>query len=75
VIPTCPPDGSTTQDTPLPNTPATALAEKDRWKTMEVKAMQRKKKTKDVGKKQAEEMSIKPQVIKNSGRGKNSYQL
>jgi hypothetical protein len=37
--PTPPPDGPTTQDTPLPDTPATAPAEKEGWKTVEGKAM------------------------------------
>jgi hypothetical protein len=74
VTPTPPPDGPTTQDTPLPDAPATALVEKEGWKTMEGKAMQRKKKNEEVGKKQVEEMSNKPRATKNSGRGKNSYQ-
>jgi regulator of replication initiation timing len=72
--PTPPPDGSTTQDTPLPDAPATAPAEKDGWKTVEGKATQRKKKNEEAGKKQAEEMSDKPRATKNGGRGKNSYQ-
>jgi hypothetical protein len=40
---------------------------------VERKAIQRKKKTEEVGKKQAEEMSDKPWVTKNSGRGKNPF--
>jgi uncharacterized protein (DUF4415 family) len=74
VTPTPPPDGPTTQDTPLPDAPATATVQKEGWKTVEGKAMQRKKKNEEVGKKQAEEMSDKPQATKNGGRGKNSYQ-
>jgi hypothetical protein len=48
--------------------------EKEGWKTVEGKAIQRKKKNEEAGKKQAEEMSNKPWATKNSRRGKNSYQ-
>jgi hypothetical protein len=38
------PDSPAIQDTTLPNAPTTtALAENDRWKTMEGKAMQKKR--------------------------------
>jgi hypothetical protein len=75
VTPTPPPDGPTTQDTPLPDAPTAALVEKAASKTVERKATQRKKKTEEAGKNQAEEMSNKPRVTKNGGRGKNPFQL
>jgi hypothetical protein len=70
-----PPDGPATQDTPLPNAPATAPMQTDGWQTVEGKATQRKKETEATGGKQAKETSDKPPTIRNGGQGKNSHQL
>jgi hypothetical protein len=69
-----PPDGPATQDIPLPDAPMTAPVETEGWKTMEGKAIQRKKKNAEVDKKQAKEVHDKTPTTKNSGRGKNSHQ-
>jgi hypothetical protein len=50
-IPTPPPSSPAIQDIPLPNAPATAPMESEGWKTLEGKAMQRKKKNEEAGKK------------------------
>jgi hypothetical protein len=71
---TPPPDGLATQDTPLPDAPATAPVETEGWKTVEGKATQRKKKNEEAGKKRAKEMNDKPPMTKNGGRGKSSHQ-
>jgi hypothetical protein len=63
-----------TQDTPLPDAPATAPVETEGWKTVEGKAIQRKKKNEEADKKRAKEMNNKPPMTKNGGRGKNSHQ-
>jgi hypothetical protein len=73
--PTPPPGSPATQDTPLPNAPATAAVEMEGWRTVEGKATQRKKKTEEAGKKWVKEMSDKPPMTKNGGWGKNSHQL
>jgi hypothetical protein len=46
-----PPGGPATQDTPLPNAAAAAPVETEGCKTVEGKAIQRKRKTEDAGKK------------------------
>jgi hypothetical protein len=51
VKPTPLPTSPATQDIPLSDTPTTALVEIERWKTMEGKAIQRKKKNMEVEKK------------------------
>jgi hypothetical protein len=72
---TPPPDGLATQDIPLPDAPATTPVEMEGWKTMEGKAIQRKKKNEEAGKKWAKEMNDKSLITKNGRRGKNSHQL
>jgi hypothetical protein len=72
--PTPPPEGLVTQDTPLPNAPTTALVEMEGWKTVEGKAIQRKKKSMEADKKWATEMNNKTLMKKNGGWGKNSHQ-
>jgi hypothetical protein len=75
VKPIPPPAGLETQDTPLPDTPATAPVETDGWKTVEGKATQRKKKTEAVDKRRTDTAHEKTPMTKNGGRGKNSHQL
>jgi hypothetical protein len=72
--PTPPPGGSATQDTPLPDAPATAPVATEDWKTVEGKATQRKKRNEEEDKKRAKEISDKPLMTKNGGQGKNSHQ-
>jgi hypothetical protein len=72
--PTPSPAGPETQDTPLPDAPATAPVETDGWKTVEGKATQRQKKNEEADKKRAKETNNKPPTTKNGGRGKNSHQ-
>jgi hypothetical protein len=71
--PTPPPSGPATQDTPPTDAATTALLETEGWKTVGGKAIQRKKRTKEVGKKQVMEMSNKSPMIKTSGWGKNTH--
>jgi hypothetical protein len=68
------PAGPETQDIPLPNAPATAPVEMDGLKTMEGKAIQRKKKNEVADKKWVKEMNNKTRMTKNGGRRKNSHQ-
>jgi hypothetical protein len=72
--PTPPPGSPATQDTPLPDAPTTTPVETDGWKTVEGKAMQRKKRSQAASKQRATEMSDKRPTTKNGGRGKNSHQ-
>jgi hypothetical protein len=46
----------------------------DGWKTVEGKAIQRKKRNEEVDKKWVKEISNKPLTIKNGGWGKNPHQ-
>jgi hypothetical protein len=48
--PTASPASPETQDTPLPDAPTTALVDTEGWKTVEGKAIQRKKKTAEADK-------------------------
>jgi hypothetical protein len=73
VKPTPPPGGPATQDTPLPDAPATAPVETEGWKTVEGKATQRKKQNEKAGKKWATETHNKPPMMKNGGPGKNFH--
>jgi hypothetical protein len=63
-----------TQDTPLPDAPATVPVEMEGWKTVEGKGTQRKKKNEEVDRKRVEETSNKPPRTKNGRWGKNSHQ-
>jgi hypothetical protein len=70
------PNSNAVQNTILPNTPTTtALVEKDRWKTVEGKAMQKKRRNEKADNKLVIETSNKPQMIKTGRGGKNSHQL
>jgi hypothetical protein len=53
----------------------TALVEMEGWKTAEGKATQKKKKSAAADKKRVKEMHDNTPMMKNSGWGKNSYQL
>jgi hypothetical protein len=68
------PAGPETQDTPLPNAPATGPVETEGWKTVEGKSRRRKKKTGEVDKNRVKEMNDKTPMTKNSGWGKNYHQ-
>jgi hypothetical protein len=68
------PAGPETQDSPLPDAPATAPVETEGWKTVEGKATQRKKKNEEAGRKRVIETSDKPPTTRNGGWGKNSHQ-
>jgi hypothetical protein len=72
--PTPTPIGRETWDTPLPDAPATAPIETDGWKTVERKAIQRKKKNAEADKTRAKENNVKPPTIKNGGWGKKPHQ-
>jgi hypothetical protein len=65
--PTPPPGGPATQDTPLPDAPATAPMEMEGWMTVEGKATQRKKWNEEAEKKWAKEPSNKTLMTKNGG--------
>jgi hypothetical protein len=73
-MPTPPPSGLATQDTPLPDAHATAPAETDGWKTVEGKATQRKKKNAEVDKTCAMDTNGKPPMTQNGGWGKKPHQ-
>jgi hypothetical protein len=69
------PDGHTAQDTTLPNAPTTAaLVEKDGWKTMEGKAMQKKRRNDRADNEWAMTTTNNTPKTMNSGRGKNTHQ-
>jgi hypothetical protein len=69
------PDSNAGQDITLPDAPtATALVEKDGWKTVEGKAAQKKRRNKKADNKRATETSNKPLITKTGGWGKNSHQ-
>jgi hypothetical protein len=70
------PESNAVKDIMPPNTPTTtAPVEKDRWKTVEGKAMQKKRRNKKANNKQVMETSNKPPMTKTGRRGKNSHQL
>jgi hypothetical protein len=62
------------QDITLPDTPTTAPAGNKGWKIVEGKAMQRKRKSENVGHKQIITTDTNTPTMKNSRRGKNTYQ-
>jgi hypothetical protein len=69
------PDSNAVQDTTLPDAPTTtALVEKDRWKTVEGKAAQKKRRNEKADNTRAMETSNKPPTTKTGGHGKNSHQ-
>jgi hypothetical protein len=70
-----PPDSPAVQDTTLPDTPTTtALAENDRWKTVEGKATQKKRRNDKADNKRATTTANNTPTTKNGGRGKNTHQ-
>jgi hypothetical protein len=69
------PNSNAVTDTTLPDAPTTAApAEKDGWKTVEGKAVQKKRRNEKADNKWATETSNKPPTTKTGGRGKNSDQ-
>jgi hypothetical protein len=72
--PTPSPAGPESQDIPLHNAPTTAPEETEGWKTVEGKAMQRKKKNKATDQKRTTETNGKCPTKQNGGRGKKSHQ-
>jgi hypothetical protein len=69
------PDSNAVQDTTLPDAPTTtAPAEKDGWKTVEGKAMQKKRRNEKADKKWAVTTANNTPTMKNGGRGKNTHQ-
>jgi hypothetical protein len=69
------PDGNAIQDTTLPDTPTTtALAERDRWKTVEGKAVQKKRRNEKADNKWAMITANHTPKTMNGGRGKNTHQ-
>jgi hypothetical protein len=68
------PDSPAVQDTTLPNTPSTAPAENEGWRTVEGKAMQKKRKNDKADNKWAVTTANNTPTTKNGGRGKNTHQ-
>jgi hypothetical protein len=69
------PDSNAAQDTTLPDAPTTtAPAEKDRWKTVEGKAVQKKRRNDKADNKRAVTTTNNTPTTKNRGRGKNTHQ-
>jgi hypothetical protein len=69
------PDSAATQDTTLPDAPTTtAPAENDGWKTVQGKAMQKKRRNDKADNKQAATTANNTLTMKNGGRGKNTHQ-
>jgi hypothetical protein len=69
------PDSPTAQDTTLPNAPTTtAPAENDEWKTVEGKAMQKKRRNDKADNKRAATTTNNTPTTKNGGRGKTTDQ-
>jgi cell division septation protein DedD len=70
-----PPDSPAVQDTTLPDAPTTtAPAENDGWKTVEGKAMQKKRRNDKANNKQATTTANNTPTTKNGGRGQNTHQ-
>jgi hypothetical protein len=68
------PNSPAVQDTTLPNTPTTtAPAEDDGWKTVEGKAMQKKRRNDQADNKWAATSANNTPTMKNGGRGKNTH--
>jgi hypothetical protein len=69
------PDSDAIQDTTLPDVPTTtAPVEKDGWKTVEGKAVQKKRRNDKADNKWAMETSNEPTTTKTGGRGKTTHQ-
>jgi hypothetical protein len=69
------PDTHAVQDTTLPDAPTTtAPAEKDRWKTVEGKAAQKKRRNDKADNKRAATTANHTPKTTNGGRGKNTHQ-
>jgi hypothetical protein len=69
------PDNLTAQDTTLPDAPTTtAPVENDGWKTVEGKAMQKKRRNEKANNKRAATTAHNTPAEKNGGRGKNTHQ-
>jgi hypothetical protein len=70
------PDSNAVKDRTLPDAPTTTTpVEKDGWKTVEGKAVQKKRRNEKADNKWATETSNKPPMTKTGGWGKNSHQL
>jgi hypothetical protein len=68
------PDSPAVQDTNLPDAPSTALAENEGWRTMEGRAMQKKRRNDKADNKRAATTTNNTLTMKNGGRGKNTHQ-
>jgi hypothetical protein len=69
------PDCNAAQDTTLPDAPTTtAPAEKDGWKTVEGKAVQKKRRNDKADNKRAATTANNTPTMKTGGRGKNTHQ-
>jgi hypothetical protein len=69
------PDSPAVQDTTVPDAPSTtAPAENDGWKTVEGKAMQKKRSNDKADNKRAATTVNNTPTTKNGGRGKNTHQ-
>jgi hypothetical protein len=69
------PDSNAAQDTTLPDAPTTtAPAETDGWKTVEVKAAQKKRRNEKADNKRTVTAANNTPTTKNGGRGKNTHQ-
>jgi hypothetical protein len=69
------PDSNADQDTTLPDAPTTtAPAEKDGWKTVKGKAVQKKRRNDKADNKRAATTANNTPTMKNGGRGKNTHQ-
>jgi hypothetical protein len=70
-----PPDSPAVQDTTLPDAPTTtAPAENDGWKTVEGKAMQKKRRNDKADNRRATTTVNNTPTTKNGGTGKNTHQ-
>jgi hypothetical protein len=68
------PDSPAVQDTTLPDAPRTAPAENEGWRTVEGKAMQKKRRNDKADNKWAVTTANNTPTAKNSGRGKKTHQ-
>jgi hypothetical protein len=68
------PDSPAVPDTTLPDAPTTAPAENEGWKTVEGKAMQKKRRNDKADNKWAATTANNTPTMKNGGRGKNTHQ-
>jgi hypothetical protein len=68
------PDSHAAQDTTIPDAPTTAAqVEKDSWRTVEGKAMQKKRRNEKADNKWAMTTMTNTPTIKNGGMGKNTH--